>query len=87
MLAPGDPFPTLTITPPDTDPLVAVRAHELTFPVGHSADADVLATATGAFVNPEPRYVQSTGFVLDPPARRSSACTRAARSAGSSPTT
>lgn len=26
----------------------------------------MLAAATGAFVNPEPRYVQSTGFVLDP---------------------
>ncbi|HEY1967214.1 MAG TPA: hypothetical protein VGH89_04665, partial [Pseudonocardia sp.] len=24
------------------------------------------AAATGAFVNEEPKYVQSTGFVLDP---------------------
>jgi hypothetical protein len=24
---------------------------------------------TGAFVNPEPRYLQSTGFVLDPGGR------------------
>jgi len=38
----------------------------LTFPVGHSADADALAAATGAFVNPEPHYLQTTGFLLDP---------------------
>ena len=30
-----------------------------------SADADAVAAATGAFVNDEPRYLQSTGFVLD----------------------
>lgn len=38
----------------------------LTFPVGHSADATAISAATGAFVNPEPTYLQSTGFVLDP---------------------
>jgi peroxiredoxin len=38
----------------------------LTFPVGHSADAFVVAEATGAFVNAESTYLQSTGFVLDP---------------------
>src|SRR5271169_4923733 len=38
----------------------------LTFPVGHSADARAVAAATGAFVNPEPMFLQSTGFVLDP---------------------
>lgn len=41
----------------------------LTFPVGHSADAHELARLTGAFVNPDPVYVQSTGFVLDPDGR------------------
>jgi peroxiredoxin len=41
---------------------------KLTFPVGHSADARAVA-ATGAFVNPEPEYLQSTGFVLDPQGR------------------
>ncbi|KAA9379168.1 peroxiredoxin family protein [Microbispora cellulosiformans] len=41
----------------------------LDFPVGHSADPDLLARATGAFVNDDPRYVQSTGFVLDPEGR------------------
>ena len=43
-----------------------VAKHGLTFPVGHSADARALAEATGAFVNDEPTYLQSTGFVLDP---------------------
>ncbi|MFH8447068.1 peroxiredoxin family protein [Streptomyces sp. NPDC018026] len=38
----------------------------LTFPVGHSADAAAVSAATGAFVNTEPAYLQSTGFVLDP---------------------
>jgi peroxiredoxin len=43
-----------------------VAKHHLEFPVGHDADAAALAEATGAFVNPDPVYVQSTGFVLDP---------------------
>jgi peroxiredoxin len=38
----------------------------LTFPIGHSADASAISAATGAFVNPEPAYLESTGFVLDP---------------------
>ena len=38
----------------------------LTFPVGYGADARRIAKLTGAFVNPEPEYLQSTGFVLDP---------------------
>ena len=38
----------------------------LTFPLGHSADAPAVAALTGAFVNPDPVYLQSTGFVLDP---------------------
>ncbi len=41
----------------------------LTFPVGHSADARAFADATGAFVNPEPTHLQSTGFVLSPDGR------------------
>jgi peroxiredoxin len=43
-----------------------VAKHGLTFPVGHSADPLAVAEATGAFVNDEPTYLQSTGFVLDP---------------------
>jgi peroxiredoxin len=36
------------------------------FPVGHSADARAMADLTGAFVNEQPMYLQSTGFVIDP---------------------
>ncbi len=43
-----------------------IAKHGLTFPVGHSADARAIADMTGAFVNPDPVYLQSTGFVLDP---------------------
>jgi peroxiredoxin len=49
---------------PSTAELIA--KHGLTFPVGHSADARAIADLTGAFVNPNPVYLQSTGFVLDP---------------------
>jgi peroxiredoxin len=43
--------------------------HGLSFPVGHSADAAALHDTLGAFVNPDPVYLQSTGFVLDPEGR------------------
>ena len=43
-----------------------IAKHGLAFPVGHSADAAAIADATGAFVNPDPVFLQSTGFVLDP---------------------
>jgi NAD(P)-dependent dehydrogenase (short-subunit alcohol dehydrogenase family)/peroxiredoxin len=46
-----------------------IAKHGLEFPVGHDADADAVAAATGAFVNDAPRYLQSTGFVLDPGGR------------------
>ena len=38
----------------------------ITFPLGHSADARAIAELTGAFVNEDPVYLQSTGFVLGP---------------------
>ncbi len=38
----------------------------LGFPVGHSADADQVADQLGCYVNDEPHYLQSTGFVLAP---------------------
>ncbi|OBI18697.1 peroxiredoxin [Mycobacterium sp. E2462] len=44
--------------------LVAKRG--LRFPVGHSADADKVAAMTGAYVNDNPHYLQSTGFILAP---------------------
>ena len=43
-----------------------IGKHDIPFPVGHSDDARAIAAATGAFVNEEPQYLQSTGFVLDP---------------------
>jgi peroxiredoxin len=43
-----------------------VAKHKLTFPVGYGADGEAVAALTGAFVNPDPAYLQSTGFVLDP---------------------
>ena len=43
-----------------------VDKHRLTFPVGYGAAASAIASLTGAFVNPDPVYLQSTGFVLDP---------------------
>ena len=43
-----------------------VARHKLTFPVGYGADAASVAALTGAFVNPDPVYLQSAGFVLDP---------------------
>jgi peroxiredoxin len=46
-----------------------IAKHGLRFPVGHSADARSVAAATGAFVNDDPTYLQSTGFVLDPAGR------------------
>jgi peroxiredoxin len=46
-----------------------VEKHRLTFSVAHSADAQKLSELTGAFVNDNPLYLQSTGFVLDPQGR------------------
>ena len=43
-----------------------VAKNHLQFPVGHSADAEAVAAATGAFVNANPHYLQPAGFVLAP---------------------
>jgi len=43
-----------------------ITKHKLTFPVGYGADAQAVAAVTGAFVNLDPVFLQSTGFVLDP---------------------
>jgi peroxiredoxin len=43
-----------------------IEKNRLTFPVGYGADAAKLAEATGAFVDPDGGFLQSTGFVLDP---------------------
>jgi peroxiredoxin len=73
----------------DDEPATAelIAKHGLTFPVGHSADARAIAALTGAFVNPGPVYLQSTGFVLDPAGRVVVSVTPAGPSAGSSPRT
>jgi hypothetical protein len=34
--------------------------------VGHSADAEQVASITGANTNDSPRYLQTTGFLLAP---------------------
>jgi peroxiredoxin len=43
-----------------------IAKNGLTFPIGFGANARAVADLTGAFVNPDPVYLQSTGFVLDP---------------------
>ncbi len=43
-----------------------IATHGLRFPVGFGADATAIADATGAFVNDDPLFLQSTGFALDP---------------------
>jgi peroxiredoxin len=55
----------LSVDDRETSTALAAK-HSLTFPLGYGADAAAVAALTGAFVNPDPVYVQSTGFVLDP---------------------
>jgi peroxiredoxin len=43
-----------------------VDKHRIRFPVGHSADADQIAAAVGAYVNQSPKHLHTTGFILDP---------------------
>jgi peroxiredoxin len=50
----------------NTEAATLVEKHRLNFPVGYRVDADKISAATGAYVNDSPRYLQSTGFVLDP---------------------
>jgi peroxiredoxin len=38
----------------------------LDFPLGHSADAERVSEATGAFTNDNPKYLQPTAFTLTP---------------------
>jgi peroxiredoxin len=46
-----------------------VAKHGLTFPVGHGADAKAISATTGAFIDPERGFLQSTGFVVNPEGR------------------
>lgn len=43
-----------------------VEKRRLNFPIAHSADPDEVAATLGSYVNDEPRYPQSTGFILAP---------------------
>jgi peroxiredoxin len=61
------PYPQRALSVDDQETTAAlVEKHKLTFPVGYGADARAVAGLTGAFVNHDPVYLQSTGFVLDP---------------------
>jgi peroxiredoxin len=53
-----------------------VEKYKLSFPVAYGADARAVSAATGAFVNDDPIYLQTTDFVLNPEGRRflSSSC-------------
>jgi len=46
-----------------------VNKYGVRFPIGHSADVDSVAAVTGAYTSANPKYLQSTGFVLDPAGR------------------
>jgi len=43
-----------------------VDKHHLSFPVGYGVDVDKVAEVLGCYTNDEPRYLQSTGFLLAP---------------------
>ena len=43
-----------------------IEKFKLSFPVGHSADAEKVASVTGAYTNDSPRYLQTTDFLLAP---------------------
>ena len=55
----------LSVDDEDTSAALVAK-HKLRFPVGHSADASKVAAVTGAYITDEPRYLQSTDFVLAP---------------------
>src|SRR5215510_10162562 len=41
-----------------------IEKFKLSFPVGHSANAEKVASITGAYTNDSPRYLQTTGLLL-----------------------
>jgi peroxiredoxin len=43
-----------------------IEKFKLSFPLSHSADADKVASITGAYTNESPHYLQATGFLLAP---------------------
>jgi peroxiredoxin len=52
----------------DDEPTTAAFAakHDISFPMGCRANADVVSAATGAFINDSPRYLQPAAFTLTP---------------------
>ena len=54
----------------ETTTAALAAKHNVRFPLGYGADADAIAAAVGAYVNPEPHYLQTTGFVLAPDGTR-----------------
>jgi peroxiredoxin len=50
----------------ETTTAALAAKHNVRFSVGFGADADAIAAAIGAYVNPEPHHLQTTGFVLAP---------------------
>ena len=57
-----------------------IAKHKISFPMGYGADARAIAAATGAYLNEDPLYIQSTGFVLAPDGRWSTKSTRRGQS-------
>jgi peroxiredoxin len=43
-----------------------IQKFGLSFPVGHSANAEQVADITGAYTNKTPSYLQTTGFLISP---------------------
>ena len=43
-----------------------IEKFKLSFPVGHGANAEKVASITGAYTNDSPHYLQTTGFLLTP---------------------
>ncbi|HVJ32682.1 MAG TPA: redoxin domain-containing protein [Terriglobia bacterium] len=50
----------------EADATALAEKYSLPFPLGYGVNADEIAASTGAYINHAPRYLQSTGFVLDP---------------------
>jgi peroxiredoxin len=50
----------------DATTVGTIEKFKLSFPVGHSANAEKVASITGAYTNDSPRYLQATGFLLAP---------------------
>jgi peroxiredoxin len=59
---------TVVVLTADDEAVVEELAtkYGLTYPIGHSADVEEIASATDAFVSLDPPQLQTTGFILDP---------------------